>query len=210
METSDKLLLEAIANKDEKAFNVFYTRYAALLYKWALNRIGNPDIASDIAQDFWSNLWLNPHAIKTNDIGSAKNFLLHFYTFRILDYLRAPSHKVKAVDSEERLTNLQNTLAYTHILEEIEEKEIHFLIDGIIEGLPELTRAIFVHRWKEQHSIKETATHFEVDEKTVYNRTFVALTAIRFKVKDMLSDEGAIGDPKTLLKLVVLLNLLER
>lgn len=210
METSDKLLLEAIANKDEKAFNVFYKRYASLLYKWALNRIGNPYVANDIAQDFWSNLWLNPHSIKTNDTGSAKNFLLHFYTFRILDYLRAPSNKVKTVDSEEELTSLQNTLSYSHILEEIEEKEIHSLIDKVIEGLPELTRDIFVHRWKEQHSIKETASHFEVDEKTVYNRTFVALTAIRIKVKEMLTDTSTISDPKTLLKLVILLNLLER
>lgn len=210
MEMSDKLLLEAIANKDEKAFNVFYKKYASLLYKWALNRIGNPDISNDIAQDFWSSLWLNPLVIKTNEAGSAKNFLLHFYTFRILDYLRLPSHKVKVANSEEHLNTLQNTLMYTHILEEIQEKEIHTLIDEIVSNLPELTRAIFIHRWKEQHSIKETATHFDVDEKTVYNRTFVALTAIRSKVSDMLSDEGSISDPKTLLKLVVLLNLFEK
>lgn len=209
MEKSDRELLEAIADRDEKAFNEFYKRYSFLLYKFALNRMGNTDASNDVGQEFWSNLWLKPQNIRTNDMGSAKNFLLSFYTYRILDYLRSPNQKEKAIDSEEELTSLENSLSYSHILEEIEEKEIHTLIDKVIEGLPELTRDIFVHRWKEQHSIKETASHFEVDEKTVYNRTFVALTAIRGKVKDMLADPSTISDPKTLLKLVILLNLFE-
>lgn len=207
MEQSDKQLLEAIADRNEKAFNEFYKRYSFLLHKWALNRIGNADASNDVGQDFWSNLWLNPQTIKTNDAGSAKNFLFSFYAYRILDYLRDPNQKGRALDSEKQMDTIENTLAYTHILEEIEEKEIHVLIDEILENLPEMTREIFVYRWEQQHSIKETASHFNIDEKMVYNRTFVALTAIRSKVKDMLSDEVPIRDTKTLLELLVLLSL---
>lgn len=207
MEKSDKELLEAIADRDEKAFNEFYKRYSFLLHKFALNRIGSTHASNDVGQDFWSNVWLKPQNIRTNDAGSAKNFLLSFYTYRILDYLRNPHQKEKAVDSEKHINSIEYTLAYTHILEEIEEKEIHILIDEILESLPKLTREIFVYRWEEQHSIKETASHFDVDEKTVYNRTYVALTAVRSKVKDMLSDEVNLADPKTLLNLLVLLSL---
>jgi len=64
-----------------------------------------------------------------------------------------------------------------------------------------------VYRWEEQYSIKETASYFDVDEKTVYNRTYVALTAFRSKAKDMLSDEVIIEDSKTLLNLFILLSL---
>ena len=83
MKLSDRHLLELIALKDEKSFNEFYKRYSSLLYKWALNRIGNTDIANDIAQDFWSTLWLNPQKIKTNSEGSAK---ISCFIFILLGY----------------------------------------------------------------------------------------------------------------------------
>lgn len=206
MKISDKNLLESIEAKDERAFNEFYKRYSSLLYRWAFNRIGDADIANDIAQDFWSNLWLNPGNIKTNDEGSAKNFLLRFYTFRILDYIRA-NPKEKSLDREKQLSALENTLSYSHILEEIHEKEIYSLIDEVLQELPELTRTVFDYRWKKNYTIKETSERLDVDEKVVYNRTFTALTAIRGRVKEMLAEENAINDPKTFLGLVVLLNL---
>lgn len=205
MKPTDKSLLEAIATKDERAFNEFYKRYSSLLYRWALNRIGNSDAANDVAQEFWSNLWVNPHNIKTNDEGVAKNFLLHFFTFRVLDYLRTYS-KEKPVNSQEQLEVLKNTMSYTHILEEIHEKEIHSLIDEVLKDLPELTRMVFDYRWKRNYSIKETSEKLDIDEKVVYNRTFSALSIIRIKVKEMLADEKAINDPKTLLGLAILLN----
>jgi RNA polymerase sigma factor (sigma-70 family) len=205
MKPTDKSLLEAIALKDEKAFNEFYKRYSSILYRWALNRIGNADIANDIAQEFWSNLWINPLSIKTNEEGVAKNFLLHFFTFRVLDYLRANA-KEKSVSTEEQLEVLKNTMSYTHILEEIHEKEIHSLIDEVLQDLPELTRMVFDYRWKRNYSIKETSEKLGVDEKVVYNRTFTALSLIRTRVNEMLSDEKVINDPKTLLGLAILLN----
>ncbi|MFD1604455.1 RNA polymerase sigma factor [Flavobacterium artemisiae] len=208
MKLSDRQLLELIAEKDEKSFNEFYKRYSSLLYKWALNRIGNADITNDIAQDFWSTLWLNPQKIKTNNEGSAKNFMLHFYTFRILDYLRAnKKQKEKTVAGEEQLNALENSLSYTHILEDIQEQEIYALIDEVLIDLPELTRQVFEYRWRKQYSIQETSKKLNLDEKGVYNRTFVALTAIRNKVNYMLEDEDGIDSPKTLLGLAVLLNL---
>lgn len=205
MKPTDKSLLEAIASKDEKAFNEFYKRYSSVLYRWALNRIGNADIANDITQEFWSNLWVNPLSIKTNEEEVAKNFLLHFFTFRVLDYLRANA-KEKLVSTEEQLEVLKNTMSYTHILEEIHESEIHSLIDEVLKDLPELTQMVFDYRWKRNYSIKETSEKLGIEEKVIYNRTFTALSIIRTRVNEMLADEKAINDPKTLLGLAILLN----
>ncbi len=184
MKILDKKLLEAIANKDENAFNEFYKRYSSLLYKWVFTRTGNAEASSEVTQDFWFNLWINPYKIKTNDEGSAKNFLLHFFTFRILDYLRAHKKREKqlAYNVQEVLSN---TLSYSHILEEIQEKEIHDLIEEILDNLPELTKQIFVYKWKDNYSIKEIALRLNINEKTVYNRTYLALKTIRLKVKDI-------------------------
>ncbi len=197
MKKTDKNLLEAIHERDEKAFNEFYIRYSALLYKWAYKRIGDAEIVNDIAQDFWSKLWVNPQIIKTNNDDSAKNFLLHFYTFRILDYFRDVNKKRELIVPENYLNSLADTTSYTHILEDIQEKEVHDLINEILESLPKLTQEIFVCRWKKNYSIKETASYLNIGEKIVYNKTLVALKNIRSKVKKILSDEE-INHPKSL------------
>lgn len=207
MKTLDKKLLEEIAKKDEKAFNEFYKKYAPLLYKWVFNRIGDYEASHEVTQDFWSSFWINPNIIKTNDEGCAKNFLLHFFTYRILDYLRSHNKREKSLAYDWEFDNLASTLSYSHILEEIHEKEIHALIDEILETLPDLTKEVFICRLKKNYSVKETATHLNIDEKTVYNRSFLALTTIRSKVKGMLADEETVNDPKAILKLLVLLNL---
>jgi RNA polymerase sigma factor (sigma-70 family) len=205
MKTLDKKLLEDIANKDEDAFNEFYKKYAPLLYKWVFTRIGSVESSNDVTQDFWSNLWVNPQVIKTNDEGSAKNFLLHFFTFRILDYLRVTKNREKSLVKNEQ-NKLENTFSYSHILEEIQEKEIHILIDQILENLPELTRQIFICRWKDNYSIKDTALKLNVDEKAVYNRTFIALKLIRSKIKEVYFDENSVNEK--ILKLIVLMNMI--
>jgi RNA polymerase sigma factor (sigma-70 family) len=207
MKTLDKKLLEAIAYKDENAFNEFYKRYAALLYKWAFTRIGNAELSNDVTQDFWFNLWTNPQTMKTNNEGSAKNFLLHFFTFRILDYLRAHQKREKSLAYNEH-DNLSSTLSYSHILEEIHEKEIYNIINEILDNLPELTRKIFVCRWNDNYTIKETALYLNIDEKSVYNRTFIALKTIRSKIKSVYFYENSINDREVIVKKIVLLNIL--
>lgn len=93
-----------------------------MLYEWTFNRIGNAEITNDILQDFWSNLWIRPEVIKTNSDGSAKNFLLHFYTFRILDYLKTVDTKSFSVKSDDEFDRFIEAVSYSHIVEEIERE----------------------------------------------------------------------------------------
>ncbi len=185
MKTSDQELLESIAKKDEFAFNEFYKKYASLLFKWVLNRTQNFDISSDVTQEFWTSLWIDPTLIKTNIVGSAKNYLLHFFTFRILDYLRILKKREKLDNHNNIQNNSKIEMHYSHVIEEIEEKEINEIMAQVLEKLPNLTTKIFIHRWHNNYSIKETATHFNVNEKTVYNRTFIAISAIRTKMLEI-------------------------
>ncbi len=198
MKILDKELLEKIAKKNESAFNEFYKKYAPLLYKWVYNRIGNYEACNEVTQDFWSNFWVNPQTIKTNEEGSAKNFLLHFFTYRILDYLRTHKKRENIIASDWEFDNLSETLNYSHILEEIHEKEIYKVIDEILETLPDLTKEIFICRMEKSYSVKETANHLNIDEKTVYNRSFDALKTIRSKVTEMLTDEKNIKTQEAL------------
>lgn len=188
MKTPDQVLIERITNKDEAAFYEFYNRYAALLYRWAYNRVGSEEITEEITQEFWAQFWLHPIQIKTDAEGNAKNYLLHFFTYRVLDYIRGNLSRKLFSSLGDELDVLSRTLIYSHIAEEIEEKEIYTLIDEIIATLPDLTQKVFHHRWKEDLSTEETARLLNIDEKAVYNRMHLAISVIREKVAAMLQE----------------------
>ena len=208
MKTPDQVLIERIADKDSVAFYEFYNRYAALLYRWAHNRVGSEELSEEITQEFWAQFWMNPSLIKTNEIGNAKNYLLHFFTYRVLDYIRSNLSKKTVLNMGDDFELLSQTMMYSHISEEIEEKEIYQLIDEIISTLPELTQKVFNHRWRDDLSTEETAKLLDIDEKAVYNRMFIAINTLRKKVSSIVVDNSDMDKIKTINILTVWLALI--
>lgn len=164
---SDKELLEAIALKDEQAFNTFYDRYEQLLYKWAYNRTGDINMTNDITQNFWVNVWSKPALIKTDDNGSARNFLLHHYTYRMLDYLKSSYFKLTGGEKRKDIDEIESAISYTHVEEEFDFKEVNEVINGIIEMLSEIDREVISLIWREELSVKEVSQYLKIDERTV-------------------------------------------
>ncbi len=131
MYRSDQDLLLAIYNdKDEKAFKVFYDKYAKLLLNWATKRTGNKDLAEDIVQNFWVIFWSTPHAIKTDEFEVARSYLIHYFTYRMFDYLRTSASKF--LGSDLALETVENQESYLHIIEDIQVKHIEVSNDDII------------------------------------------------------------------------------
>lgn len=183
METNDKNLLEHIALKDQCAFNIFYKRYAPLLQKWAYRRTNDWEITHEISQVFWENVWLSPQSIKTDEQGCAKNFILHFYTFRILDYLKGKQNdRLVQLDDELLLLDNQEDLTYSHIVEDLEAKEIYQMMRQILAEQPEITRRIFHLRWDLNYSVTETARILQLKDKEIYNRYHRLLLLLRNKI----------------------------
>ncbi len=184
MRTSDRQLLDLIVYNDKKAFNEFYKRYARLLYKWAYNRTKDIETTQEISQMFWENIWLSPLSIKTDENGCAKNFMLRFYTFRILDYLKTKQANLCIPTEDTLFLSLEDNedLSYSHILEELSVKEIHQIIDETIAKLPEIAREIFHLRWEMEYSVAETANKLHLKEKEIYNRYHRILHTIREKI----------------------------
>jgi RNA polymerase sigma factor (sigma-70 family) len=200
---TDRELLDAMARKDRNAFEVFYKRYARLLQMWALRYTGNKALTEDIAQNFWIIVWTSPHLFKTNEEGVAKDYLLRYFTYRMLDYIKSAGAQV--LGNELKLAEATQTLSYTHVFEELETQEIHDHINQVLQGMPELTRTIFGLIWEKNASVKETAAQLEVSEKVVrsnYNRT---IQALRHQLMELQSEDKTALQPETVLLLLLLL-----
>ncbi|GAB6122645.1 RNA polymerase sigma factor [Dysgonomonas termitidis] len=182
---SDKELLEAIFLKDESAFNTFYDRYEQLLYKWAYNRTGDINLTNEITQNFWISVWSEPSLIKTDNKGSARNFLLHHYTYRMLDYLKSSYLKIIGGDNRKDIEEIGTTLPYTHIEEEFDFKEINAIINNIIKMLPEIDRKVITLIWQEELSVKEISRHLKIDERTVNYKSRGGISFIKMNIKNL-------------------------
>lgn len=179
MTMSDRELLEAIALKDEQAFNIFYDRYEHLLYKWAYNRTGDINLTNEITQNFWINVWSEPALIKTNDKGSARNFLLHHYTYRMLDYLKSSYFKLTGSENRKYMDEIETVVHYTHVEEEFDFQEVNGLINNILEALPEIDQKVITLIWQEELSIKEISECLNIDERTVNYKSKAANSFIK-------------------------------
>ncbi|MNK42463.1 RNA polymerase sigma factor [compost metagenome] len=201
MEISDKYLLEAIVNKDEKAFKLFYDRYAKLLLSSAFKRTGNKAISDDIVQNFWVIFWSKPESIKVDEHGTARKYLMHYFSYRMLDYLKSAA--VRIIGDEKLLDATKNSARYSHVFEDLQVQEILDVIDEIILLLPETTKEIFQYIWENNYSVKEAAIHFNVSEKVIRNRYNTVLESVQAKVRVLKSDEQTLQNINTFIHMLL-------
>ncbi|WP_159023694.1 RNA polymerase sigma factor [Formosa sp. L2A11] len=206
MHRSDQDLLLAIYDdKDEKAFKVFYDKYAKLLLNWATKRTGNRDLAEDIVQNFWVIFWSKPHAIKTDEFGVARKYLIHYFTYRMLDYLRTSASKF--LGSDFALETIENEDSYLHIIEDIQVKDMLDMIDRVLVNFPKLTQDIFKTIWEHNNSVKETSKTFGVSEKVVRTHYKKVLCLVQDQTKAFIGTSS--NSFKTFLEILILVGLLK-
>lgn len=182
MQITDQQLLSKISAQSKVSFDLFYARYQALFYELALSRTKDTEIANDIMQNFWMIIWQKPETIKTDENGSCKKYLYIYFTSRMSDYLYAASTKLLSNHEENALEEAAKELSYSHVLEDMAIKEIMELIETTIQRMPELTRQIFIKRWKEGYSNKEVSEILSMSESAINERYNDGISIVRKKI----------------------------
>ncbi len=184
MEASDKQLLTLITQRDQTAYNQLYKRYRRIFYDLSYSYTRDKDVSDEINQIFWIALWLNPAVIKTDVNDSAKSFLYKHFSFCVFDYFKSAAGR-QTGGTEDLLLQQAQELSYSHVLEEMEMKEVLDLLDKTVADMPELTREIFIRRWKEGHSTAETAKQLGISEQTVRARYNWALESVKKQIQPL-------------------------
>ena len=185
MQTTDKEFLIGIASRDKAAFDLFYERYRRLFYDLAYFRTNDREICNDIMQNFWIIIWQKPETIKTDEQDSAKKYLYIYFTSRMSDYLYAANTRLMSNEEEDALENAAKQLPYSHVMEELATHEIMGLVEKTIDSMPQLTQQIFINRWNNGYSAKETAEQLRISESAANERYNQAMSMVRKKVVSM-------------------------
>lgn len=168
---------------DEHAFAYLFHTYWKKLFSIAYRRVNDEQLAQDITQDVFVQLWdkreilnINPSNIEYYLLKSIKNKVINYYS----------SRQVK----ESVLKNVM--LRMKEIQEEVYDpkryQELEDYVDDQIERFPQTMKAVFLMR-SEQLSISEIARKLNLSEQTVKNNTTEALHRLKRSLHKKFSKE---------------------
>lgn len=172
--SDEKRTWEALQRGDESALRCIFDWYYRALLTDAYRLTANKEIARDIVQEVFVEIWKKRERIAVQL--SVKAYLRKSVLNRSLNYLRTRHRLVLDLpddlpeqpdESPQRLADLLET-------EEIEAKVRH-----AIETLPEKCRIIFVLSRFEKMSHKAIASELDISVKTVENQITKAIKTLR-------------------------------
>jgi RNA polymerase sigma-70 factor, ECF subfamily len=173
---ADVELADLLKSDDTGAFTELYNRYKGLLYIYACKITKDDDIAEDLVQELFINIWDKRKSINfTSSICSYLYSAVRYKFFDLVDKQKVRADYVQAfqlfLDKGEYLTD-------NYIL----EKELSATIEKEISNLPSKMREVFLLSRKENISNKEIAQRLDISEKTVKNQLSIALKTLKTKL----------------------------
>ena len=165
--------LRKIRKGDLDSFEHLFHQYYPGLCGYAESLLGKPEIAEEIVQDVFYNIWKNRETLRiTKNLQSYlyrsayNNSMMYLRKMRREFFFRDGIATDQAVDSPDPSQALQ--------LNEVSE-----LIARTLEGLPERTREIFYLNRQEGLKYREIADRLAISVKTVEANMGKALKALR-------------------------------
>ncbi len=175
----DEILLKFLRISDDLAFKEIYLRYWKRLYYSVLNKINNKEIAEDIVQGVFTDLW---EKRETSSIQVLHAYLDASVKYRVINYINAVISQKKHLSHfrEKQKTEEANTDLLLLV------QELNTGIDKALNQLPQKTQTIFRLSRFEQHSNKEISRIMDLSEKAVEYHISQSLKSLRFYLKDFV------------------------
>ena len=146
--------------KTIKGFSELYNTYAPQVFSFFIYNLGEREIAEDLVQELFANIWFKRHSIDIDD--SIENYLLRSAKYKLIDHYRKEEkeHVLMPYHNIEKPVN--NSPEDLYIFSEIKAT-----IFKVIKKMPRKAREIFFLSRKKGLPHKEIAKNLSVSEKTV-------------------------------------------
>ena len=168
---TDNELLALLAQQNEQAFQMLYSRYWKRLYSAAFKRLPDPDIVQDILQDIFLQLWLRRADL---NIANLEAYLLGAVRNRVLKYFEVEGRYTP-------LNALMAELGYSSSNADalVLRDELRQAYHGLLKTLTPSQQKILQLRYEQDLNTEEIAQILEITRKTVQNQLRTALVQIR-------------------------------
>lgn len=171
----DKELISKIRQNDSLAFRQLFDRHYRLLLGTAINFLKEIDLAKDMVQDVFYQIWKNRSKLDFHS--SVEAYLKRAVINRCLTQIK---RKKPFVDSEELVEKPGND---ANALDELALQDLEEALEAGLNSLPERCRTVFVMKRLEGMSQKEIAEALSISTKTVENQMTKAVKVLKEALK---------------------------
>lgn len=173
---TDAELIAFLKQGDHAAFTAIYDRYASKIFYQVNQMLRDPEVAKDLVQDLFITVWSKARHIKAEaKLGGYLYVAAQNTVFKYIQRSKVQDNYLKSL--AEFSTELSNNTA-----EQLDEKELHTLIERSIQELPPKMREVFELSRMQELSYHEIAVQLAISEQTVKNQVSSALKILRGKV----------------------------
>ncbi len=182
MGSTDHLYLKRIANGDEEAFELLFTRYYAGLVRFARSLLPYPgEEAEDMVSDVFCYLWKNKSHLQIQESPAA--YLFAAVKNRVFDHLKRKKLPLMELDPDAAEPADD---AYAAPVNQLAYKELDQLITLLIAKLPPRSRLVFCMHRDENLTYEEIATILGISVNSVKTHMFRALRYLKDKFPQLM------------------------
>ncbi|MBW6479633.1 MAG: RNA polymerase sigma-70 factor [Bacteroidales bacterium] len=163
-----------IKSNDAEAFEKIFREYYSPLVLFALKIVNDQDVAEEIVQEFFYQYWKNRDQMSIKF--SLKSYFYQSVRNNALKYLRHESVKQRYA------SGVANSGVSHSFSPDYGEKELQYIIENVLENLPQRCSRIFRMNRFEGLTYKEIAAKLSISVKTVEADMGKALKAFRNKL----------------------------
>ena len=154
-------LLTALIDGDFKAFHIIYDKYHARLYDFAMHLSKDRYEAEELVQSTFIMIWEKRQSIDPKKPFS--NYLFYITRNRFYDMLRKKNTEKYYID----YILQHETQESDDIQHQIEEAELHQIIEKLLQKIPQRRLLIFQLSRDESLTYKQIAEKLNISENTV-------------------------------------------
>jgi len=175
---SDKSLFDALAKGDEQAFTVLYEKYWEKLFVVALNRVQSVEVAKELVQDLFTDLWKNRSRIVIRK--NVSSYLFGALRNIILDHIRQEIVREKYIRHISRFHHSQDNST----ADQLGLSDLNNAMKEAVDHLPPRCRQVYELSRNEHFSNREIADRLHISHKTVENHITKALKILRHYLRE--------------------------
>lgn len=177
----ERELLKRLQLGDEKAFTEIYGLYKDRISYRLLRLLKSEALAEEILQDLFLKIWQNRGTIDPSR--SFKSYLYRIAENMVYDLFR------RAAKERELLDQIlsANTELYTHIEENLFQKENEYILHEALALLPARRKEVFIACKLEGKSYKQVAEELGISATTVNDHIQKASVFLKARIPSMMS-----------------------
>ncbi|GHE29819.1 RNA polymerase sigma factor [Sphingobacterium griseoflavum] len=177
-ESLDMIFWQRITQGDYQAFNAIYDRYWNILLAIALKKVGDKELAMDIVQDLFIDIWQKRHSIQVQT--SLRSYLTSALYFKVFMHFRRQGVQQKHIDQYHLLLETQE--CGEHFTSARYEESYETLLHAIqqsVHDMPQRMKEVFQLKYYRSLNNQEIAENLGLSTQTVKNQLSKGLQQIR-------------------------------